>query len=103
MKTIRKTRIGKFLADHNFGYLFAGVADMPPSVPLLTWLNDAVQENPMLKAKHKQTFSNLCRAELDAIEKQKSDHSRGPVRRDENTDHRRRGNLLSGMVNLVMF
>ena len=103
MKTINQTRIGKFLSDHNLGYLLSGVADMPPSVPLLVWLNDAVQDDNTMSAKHKQVFGDLCRAELEDIEKKKNDHSREPIRREGNADRRRRGSLLSGLVNLIMF
>ena len=100
MKTIKQTRIGKFLSDHNLGYLLAGVADMPPSVPLLVWLNDAVQDDDTLKVKHKQTFGDLCRAELDDIEKKKNDCSRNAPMKDN--DHRRRRGFVLGMLSTMI-
>ena len=101
MKTIKTTPIAKFLTDHNLNHLLAGVADMPPSVPLLVWLNDAVQDDDTLKAKHKQAFGDLCRAELDVIEKKKTDHSREAVNREENDKRRRRGFVL-GMLGTMI-
>lgn len=106
MKTIKNTRIGKFLSDKNLGHLLAGVADMPPSVPLLTWLHDAVQEDDMLKAKEKHAFRDLCRAELEAVRNNKVDRSREPKKWHDSTDQRKEGkrkaNFFSG-IHLTMF
>lgn len=101
MKTIKQTRIGKFLSDHNLGYLLSGVADMPPSVPLLTWLKDAVQDEGTLKPKHKQSFTDLFRMELESLDEKKTDLSREAAKRKAHEKRRRRGFVL-GMLSTMI-
>ncbi len=98
MKTIKSTPISKFLTTHNLTHLLVGVADMPPSVPLLVWLNDAVQDDITLGKADKKKFAELCKREQEITNQKKPDR---PAAKKNDDAKRRRGFLL-GMLGTMI-